>query len=510
MAIKKSVGVTPSERYLASLGEYAFLSLWSYPNVYRAPGKELCDLLVVCPPYVIVFSDKQIGWDSSVDVDVAWPRWYNRAIGHSAKQSKRAVNWIKQHPERLFLDAACTEKFPIQIPPPENLILHTVLVARGAKNACIRYFGGGSGSLNVAPELVTSTDQTFPFTVGNPGSNRQTVFHVVDEVSLPILLRELDTVADLSRYLMKREQLFKSNQLFAAAGEEDLLALYLKDIGPDGGHDFVEQTGVPLGKNTKLVVEDGTYNHFRTRGEYKRKKAADRSSYLWDGLIETFARNIISGDQFTIPNFGKPEQNQREMVVRQMALVSRLERRSHSDAIRGAFEAIGTRDRFFRAMLPGPTSQDTIGFFVLLLKRDSFLKDSSDEDYRTIRGNLLVAYAMGLLRRKRELTGVVGLATEAELSRKSRSEDALYAGQIEWDEDSVARAEADEDRLEIFKNDVFSEQRHIRPFEYPPSHHPSARGANPIPYAFHSTEGDTKNRATRRAEKAMKRRAKNF
>ena len=56
-----SGGVTPSERYLVELARRTFLSLWSFPNVYRAEGlngarkKELADLLVVCGEDVIVF-----------------------------------------------------------------------------------------------------------------------------------------------------------------------------------------------------------------------------------------------------------------------------------------------------------------------------------------------------------------------------------------------------------------------------------------------------------------------
>src|SRR5438477_13146594 len=48
-------GVTAAERYLAELCRRSFLSLWSYPAVFRdqghrggnGDGKEVCDLLVV-------------------------------------------------------------------------------------------------------------------------------------------------------------------------------------------------------------------------------------------------------------------------------------------------------------------------------------------------------------------------------------------------------------------------------------------------------------------------------
>jgi hypothetical protein len=48
--VVKSLPVTPSERYLEALCEQSFLSLWSYPCIFRDQhhGKEICDLLVHC------------------------------------------------------------------------------------------------------------------------------------------------------------------------------------------------------------------------------------------------------------------------------------------------------------------------------------------------------------------------------------------------------------------------------------------------------------------------------
>jgi hypothetical protein len=68
--IVRSEGLTTSERYLARLGEKSFLNLWSYPNTFRdqkdnpgaSQGKELCDLLVVCGPHIVIFSEKTIAW----------------------------------------------------------------------------------------------------------------------------------------------------------------------------------------------------------------------------------------------------------------------------------------------------------------------------------------------------------------------------------------------------------------------------------------------------------------
>lgn len=105
----KADGVTPSERYLAQLAEKSFLNLWSYPSPFRnqkqlsgGDGKELCDLLVVCGRYIIIFSEKTIAWPNG-ELHVGWRRWAKRAISKAAKQAKGAERWITEFPDRIFL-----------------------------------------------------------------------------------------------------------------------------------------------------------------------------------------------------------------------------------------------------------------------------------------------------------------------------------------------------------------------------------------------------------------------
>lgn len=50
-------------------------------------------------------------------------------------------------PETDFLDRACTVPFPIALPSPDRVRFHGIVVARGAKDACRKHFGGGTGSL---------------------------------------------------------------------------------------------------------------------------------------------------------------------------------------------------------------------------------------------------------------------------------------------------------------------------------------------------------------------------
>lgn len=93
-SVTRSEGVTAAERYLGDLCERSFLSLWSYPRVYKdqrlpngkAIGKELCDLLVVFDNHIIIFSDKHCRFSDSEDLIRAWKRWYKNTIADSARQ----------------------------------------------------------------------------------------------------------------------------------------------------------------------------------------------------------------------------------------------------------------------------------------------------------------------------------------------------------------------------------------------------------------------------------------
>jgi hypothetical protein len=129
--INRSSGTTDSERYLARVAEKSFLNLWTYPNTHRkqlqhgkGDGKELCDLLVVCGDDVIIFSDKSVAWSATAPVEVAWDRWYRKAIKSSVQQIRGAERWLREFPDRIFLDKECTVPLPIELPPVDRRRVH--------------------------------------------------------------------------------------------------------------------------------------------------------------------------------------------------------------------------------------------------------------------------------------------------------------------------------------------------------------------------------------------------
>jgi len=214
--ISRADGITDSERYLKKLCDRTFLSLWSYPNVYRdqgnsakGDGKEICDLLVVFENHVIVFSDKDCAFPDSGDLTKDWSRWFRRAVVKSADQVWGAERWIRSHPDRLFVDRACEHKFPIDLPNPDKAMFHRIVVAHDSSNRCRQTFGGGSGSLMIAPSITgtahyeANPEGIEPFTIGDLDTDKGYV-HVLDDTSLDIVLSTLDTITDFVEYLTKR------------------------------------------------------------------------------------------------------------------------------------------------------------------------------------------------------------------------------------------------------------------------------------------------------------------
>ena len=119
-------------------------------------------------------------------------------------------------------------------------MIHCVVVARGAGQVCATYFGDDTGSLRVRAEISGEqhcSADALPFVVGDVDP-RGSFVHVMDDVTLDIVLRELDTVLDFTDYLTKKAAFIRSGLLRTASGEQDLLAHYAIRVDEEGEHDF--------------------------------------------------------------------------------------------------------------------------------------------------------------------------------------------------------------------------------------------------------------------------------
>jgi hypothetical protein len=256
---------------------------------------------VICGDDVLIFSDKKIGWPTGDDINLAWSRWYRRAIEGSVAQISGAARYLRESPEELFLDTARKEKFPLALPAPERRQVHHIALALGASEACGKYYDTSPGYFRIDPFLKgpdhtdTSVAGFRPFEIGDVQPEGAFV-HVFAEPAIELLARELNTITDFTRYLTRRERIMRSGRLLPLAGEHDLLGHYLLSGGPNEEHDFRRTAGGEWQPGEVLRIPRGTYQDLARRPGHKARQEADKVSYAWDNLLGQFTASILAGE----------------------------------------------------------------------------------------------------------------------------------------------------------------------------------------------------------------------
>ncbi len=396
--------VNPTEAFVLRLCQRSFLSLWSYANPQgKDAGKELCDILVVCDPDIIIISVKAIGLTNTSNLSTDWTRWQKRAIDASVRQIYGAERWIKTAQQVMRKDG--TPSLPFSKGATRRM--HRVAVALGSQGKAPIQFGDfGKGFV-----------------------------HVFDETSLTLIMNELDTVSDFVSYLMDKEALYKSGvhtEFYGA--EEDLLAFYLHR-----GRSF------PTNVDT-IVVTDGVWEEFTSKDEYKAKKLADKDSYVWDRVVDTISGDVLQGDL----EFG-PSLNEAEMALRIMAREDRLSRRMLGRAFKG-FIDLSRQNKVRSRMLVSP-----LGVVYVFLA----IPHGQERRFRIAELGNRCFVARGL---NQDHTTVVGLATEQYEPGKGFSFDVIYLHKPKWTEADQKHMESMRADLSYF---VQPAQTSLHVDEYP-------------------------------------------
>jgi len=443
--IKRGEGVTRAERYLRSLCERTFLSLWSYPGIYRdqGGGKEVCDLLVVFRNHIIIFSDKDCVFPDTGNLIKDWNRWYRRTIKNSAEQIWGAERWIKENPDRLFLDPECQRSFPLELPDIAGAIFHRIVVAHSGTERCRREMKGGSGSLiivsNIAGDMHFAGEpyNGTPFWIGQVDPSKGFI-HVLDDTSLDIVMQTLDTVGDFVSYLEKKERFLNSGTSVFATGEEDLLAFYLKRLNKNSEHDFVVD-----GNYKGVCITEGEWKNFQNHPQRLAQVAANEISYSWDALVEQFSHHILEGTQYYSTS---REFEDGEKILRFMAGENRMRRRMLMHLFYDLFRKT-TPDKIRSARIVQPDTIDDPYYVFLLLRKPT---DFTYEKYREFRRNMLEVYCRATKVIYPEALDIVGIATEPGVD-ELRSEDALYLNARDWTQELQEEAVRIRDELSILK-----------------------------------------------------------
>lgn len=120
-----------AESLVYRMCRHSFLSLWSYANPRKEPdGRELCDVLVVCSPDVIIFSVKHIGLTDSGRPEIDADRWRRRAIDESCKQIYGAERVLRKSSNVIRNDSS----LGVILPNASEIRMHRVAVALGGKD----------------------------------------------------------------------------------------------------------------------------------------------------------------------------------------------------------------------------------------------------------------------------------------------------------------------------------------------------------------------------------------
>lgn len=277
--------MTPSEELVFKLCTKSFLSLWSYPNPRGKKGKELCDILVVCEPDILIFSVKEIDYKETGDT-LGWDRWRREAVDKSCNQIYGAERWINSNTHVIDKDGKI--RLPIPLSPERRI--HRVAVALGSHEKVPFYFGDfGKGFV-----------------------------HVLNENSLNVLMNQLDTITDFVEYLNKKEEFFQRGVLPLMSSEEDLLAFYLS-----------QNRELPAQVDT-LVLDENLWWEFSQGRAFLAKKQADQVSYIWDKVIEELYETFIQKNYIPDAPHASTELNDFEKAIRVMARETRFARRNLS------------------------------------------------------------------------------------------------------------------------------------------------------------------------------------
>ncbi|MDZ4372204.1 MAG: hypothetical protein U1C74_12370 [Phenylobacterium sp.] len=436
---ERAEGLTASERILAEIADRSFLKLWTYPNPFREPNRELCDLIVVFGDDVLLFSDKAGAYPDTGNSALDWSRYYRSAIAESAQQLRTAENWIQRFPDRVFLDVRCQTLLPLALPLAARLRVHRICVAPAATDAA-RDRGGQTG-LAIVPAVAGDER---PYTVGQVAGCQGWV-HVFDEESITVVLPTLSTIRDFVAYLRAKEALIAAGGLTSAASEKDLLAAYLW-----ANRSFPDQ-GSPL------IVEAGTWQALAAQPQFQAAQALNRRGDLWDRLIERLTAAVVQRQAV----FGNDlEMTDVERILRHVAGEDRFERRVLSGAI---------LERAQRAVGGGigsilPSHADPSLAYVLWIKdHDPRQPYEAYRERRAVETLMRVQSAAAI---QPELATVIGLGLDAANGRGG-SEDFIYLDATAVSAEDRTQWAETRQVMGHFLNENVEQNRLIKD-EYPP------------------------------------------
>ncbi|MEO7522341.1 MAG: SEC-C domain-containing protein [Gemmatimonas sp.] len=266
-----------------------------------------------------------------------------------------------------------------------------------------------------------------PFTIGDLDPARGFV-HVLDDTMLEIVLGTLDTVGGFAAYLRAKEAFIRGGHLGYAAGEGELLTLYLTH-GSTTAHAFpVSQDGA------KLIVLERHWAAFEASPARHAQRAANAISYAWNALIGTFETHFLAG---TSEFRSHPELRDSEPALQLLAGETRTRRRYLASQLIELVQTPIPPGRPWNVRVIAAQQLGAPAYVFLTLSRRHA---ESPEHYRQQRRQAIEWYLMVTRHRHPAFDPIVGIATEHFEPGATRSEDLYVLRGEDWTTSMAAEA----------------------------------------------------------------------
>ncbi len=278
----------------------------------------------------------------------------------------------------------------------------------------------------------------------------------MDDFTLPIILKELDTITDFVGYLTEKEAFFRTDRYVRAAGEEELLAYYFRCFDEDTQRFTFKIEGEKRDDRCSAVyIAEGFWEGLTTHPQYGLKKEEDRISYLWDRLIEQFTKHMLAGTS-TRESLSPENNENHEGGVRLMALESRIERRGLARQLWDAIENAPSNRPAMRAILQSNRGENPkTGYLFLQVPVPDRGEFKEYNSYREFRKNFLHSYCIAMKGKFPNLPCIVGIAMEPPKHYRDRStsEDILLWEVENWSPEMQEQADEIRNELGIFQDE---------------------------------------------------------
>lgn len=263
-------------------------------------------------------------------------------------------------------------------------------------------------------------------------------------------MSELDTVFDFSAYLTAKVGAIQKYKGLSYCAEEDLLAHYYLNFDDSTNQHFI---GVKEKKVDFLHIAEGDWSEFVKREEYIRKKEKDRTSYVWDRLIQKTSEHALNGTLM-----GNRTAFFEKSAIHAMAKEPRFFRRFLAEKITAAVCSFPnpTSDGIMRQLTYLPSFFPGTGYVFVQWFAPS---REGAENYREIRQNMLAIACGAAKNRFPELRTVIGIATEPPRLCQYSSEDFICMDCSDWSEVKQKQFEEANEPLGFFKTGRLQEER---------------------------------------------------